>query len=328
MDSRANGRCLMNRMKWEAGDRLSPLHAASCWADGIKGIDPLVTGLIAGPMTELVERLAAEEIDLRAFWEGLIAFSAAGYASGNHLSDEEACQRALLSAGAGRLTVDNLASAAASRFSEVRLAFQEAFPKLPQQLVLRGGPLRDAWLGFGPGLLRLIGKQTHESFIPKSTTAILLSPYAGGGGSCSPASQTLWIEAVLTNPFPELPEILRLAWLVSRIGLARGLSSESAIACEDRTSPSNRGVDIGELALVPIVLQAGAELDLLPIPADDPKTIERAAGVWCGRMDPLVLEILSDWWRQNQRLRPPFPIAMKALDRMLSGPVGHQPDTP
>jgi hypothetical protein len=66
----------------------------------------------------------------------------------------------------------------------------------------------------------------------------------------------------------------------------------------------------------------------LPIPADDPKTIERAAGVWCGRMDPLVLEILSDWWRQNQQLRPPFPIAMKALDRMLSGPVGHQPDTP
>lgn len=309
---------MTTRLRWEIGDRLSPLHAARCWAGGLKGTDPQLVEAIAEPMTQLTERLAADEVNLEAFWRCLLTHVAANHPT---VDDRDACRAALATAGVGELTLDAVTSAVHSRIAEIRLAFQERFPKLAQQLSLRGRPLREQWEAYGPGLLRFVGKQTHEAFLPKSVTALLLSPYRGGDGDCDTASGTLWIEAVLTNPVPEIPEVLRLSWLVSRIGLERACTSHPVPADQDRSGPTGaiRQTDVIGLALIPIVLQSAVELELLAPLEAAPDRIATAVAAWSGHAEPSVVEILHDWWQQTRQLRPAFPVSLKALDRMLPG---------
>lgn len=318
----------MTRMRWEIGDRLSPLHASRCWAAGLAGIDGGLATAMNGPLTELTQRLAADDVDLGVFWRSLVAEAAANQVGGSR-EDQEFCRHALTVAGAGEWTLDSTASAVASRLAEIRITFSERFPKLAQQLSLRGRPLREQWEAVGPGLLRLIGKQTHEAFLPKGVTALLLLPYLGGGGDCDPRSGTLWIEAVLTNPVPEVPEVLRLAWLVGRIGLHRGLHPQARTPAPVLPmAVGDRPTDLLALASIPIVLQAAAELELVPTPDTAPDRIGIAATQWCGQLPPGTIDVLTDWWKQSRELKPAFPISIKALDRMLPGDPNRGPETP
>jgi hypothetical protein len=309
---------MTTRLRWEIGDRLSPLHAARCWAGGLPGIDSQLIRAIAEPMTQLTERLAADEVNLEAFWRCLLTHVAANHPAAD---DRDSCRAALAAAGVGELTLDGVTSAVHSRIAEIRLAFQDRFPKLAQQLSLRGRPLREQWEAYGPGLLRFVGKQTHEAFLPKTVTALLLSPYRGGDGDCDSASATLWIEAVLTNPIPEIPEVLRLTWLVSRIGLERECMPHPLPADKDTSDPSSaiRRTDVIGLALIPIVLQSAVELELLAPLESPPDRIATAVAAWSGHAETNVVEILHDWWNQTRQLQPAFPVSLKALDRMLPG---------
>jgi hypothetical protein len=300
----------MTRIRWEIGDKLSPLHAARCWATGASGIDAALATKIAEPLAELTKRLAASELDLESFWSRLIAASASGS------SDQDACRTALLAAGIGELGLDACASAILTCLADARLAYQERFPKSTQQLSLRARPIREQWDGYGAGLLRRIAKKTHESFIPKSAVCVLLSPYRGGDGDCDPATSTLWIEAVLTNPVPSVPEVLRVTWLLTRIGMgAMVLPAQAAEENEDRA----RAAMVVALAGLPVVLDAACYLELIPSPGITAGLIDNAMQTWFGPMEPAVVEILDKWWSQSEELKPPFPIALKALDRMLPG---------
>lgn len=315
----------MTRLRWEIGDRLSPLHAARCWAAGAAGIDLLAMEQIAPPLTLLTHRLAAAEVDLSIFWRRLVAAAAAGH------DDLTAVRQGLLAAGSGELTLDATAAAIHSLLAETRLAYQERYPKLADQLSLRSRPLREQWEAYGLGLLRRIASSTHETFIPKSATALLVLPVRGGDGDCDLASGKLWIEAVLTNSIATVPEVLRLAWLVARLGLAAQLipAGEGKSAGEGGATgqgkpvepggPLDRGLEVLSLALLPITLEAAAYLEIGPSPSQAPELIATAAEAWNGSIDAAVIEALQHWWAQSQELRHPFPVALKALDRMLPG---------
>jgi hypothetical protein len=300
----------MTRIRWEIGDKLSPLHAARCWAAGASGIDSTLAAKIAEPLAELTKRLAASELDLESFWSRLIAASAAGS------SDQDACRTALLAAGIGELGLDACASAILTCLADTRLAYQERFPKSTQQLSLRARPIREQWDGYGAGLLRRIAKKTHESFIPKSAVCVLLSPYRGGDGDCDPKTSTLWIEAVLTNPVPSVPEVLRLTWLLTRIGMAAMVLPTQA--AEDNENRARASMVVA-LAGLPVVLDAACYLELTQSPGVTAGLIDSAMQTWFGPMEPAVVEILDKWWSQSEELKPPFPVALKALDRMLPG---------
>jgi hypothetical protein len=303
----------MTRLRWEIGDRLSPLHAARCWAAGAPGIDPLAVQKITAPLALLTQRLAAAEIDLAVFWRQLVVAAAAGD------DDLQATRGALCAAGLGELAIDATAAAISSLLADTRLAFQERYPKLADQLSLRARPLREQWEAYGAGLLRRIASSTHESFIPKTATVLLVSPYRGGDGDCHPAAKKLWIEAVLANPIAEVPEVLRLGWLVARLGLAAQMLPAEPPGVGEPQERAARSFNVLSLALVPITLEAAAHLDLGPSPSQAPLLIATAAEAWNGSVDPLVVEALQRWWSQSQQLKPPFPIALKALDRMLPG---------
>ena len=303
----------MTRIRWEIGDRLSPLHAARCWASGSLGIDPLLAEKISEPLSQLTKRLAADGLDLASFWSRLVVAAASG------AGDADACREALSAAGVGELAMDATASATSTFLAETRLAYQERFPKSVQQLTLRARPLREQWDAYGAGLLRRIATQTHESFIPKNVVCVLLSPYRGGDGDCDTETSTLWIEAVLTNPVARVPEVLRLAWLVSRIGIGNRVLSTPDVGDSAPTGDAARSAMVVSLAAVPVVLEAAAFLELGPPLSESPDQIATAVQAWCGQMGPDVVETIGRWWSQSEELKPPFPVALKALDRMLPG---------
>lgn len=309
----------MTRIRWEIGDKLSPLHAARWWAAGTSGVDAALAAKIAEPLGVLTKRLAASELDLESFWRCLIAASASGS------NDQEACDAALMSAGIGELGLDACASAILTCLADTRLAYQERFPKSSQQLSLRARPIREQWDGYGAGLLRRIAKKTHESFIPKSAVCVLLSPYRGGDGDCDRATSTLWIEAVLTNPVPAVPEVLRLAWLLTRIGIGTMVLPTTAA---DENEDHQRASMVVALAGLPVVLDAACYLEVTSSPTVTTDLIDSAMQAWLGPMEPAVVEILDKWWSQSEQLKPPFPVALKALDRMLPGKPSLQREAP
>jgi hypothetical protein len=301
----------MTRIRWEISDKLSPLHAARCWAAGLRGIDPALNEKVAQPLAELTKRLAALEVDLETFWSRLVATGATG------ATDQDACRLALVSAGLGELTFDTSASAILNGLADTRLAYQERYPKSSQQLSLRARPIREQWDGYGAGLLRRIAKKTHESFIPKTVTCVLLSPYRGGDGNCDPTTATLWMEAVLTNPVATVPEVLRLVWLITRIGIgARVLPIEGGGAAGENPM---RAATVLALASLPVVLDAACYLEMTQSPTVTAALIDSAIQAWFGPMESTVVETVEKWWSQSEQLNPPFPVALKALDRMLPG---------
>lgn len=302
----------MTRLRWTPGDRLSPIHAARCFAIGIRGVDESIWRGIAGPMADLISRLAGADIDPAIFWPRLVCASAAGD------SDLDACRVALNAAGCSVLSVDATAGALATQLSDVRLVYQERYPKLGEQLVLRGRPIREQWDGYGAGLLKRIGKLTHPSFLPKAVNAILLSPYRGGDGGLDASASRVWIEAVLTNPVPEIPEVLRLVWQVTQVGLIEGLTTGPEDSHGDPWVPHSRLPRVAAIAMMPLTLEAASYLEMISTPPDQlPLLFAKAAQAWRIPVDDATLDTIENWWRQFQDLQTPPPVTLKALDRML-----------
>jgi len=199
------------------------------------------------------------------------------------------------------LGIDSMMPAMLGRLADARQALRERFPKLKEQLPLRAGPLRELWDACGRGLLKSIGRQTLDTLIPQRTTLHLLQPIRGGDGGLLEDLGSCWMEAVLTHPNPAIPETLRLAWLITCRGWAKEDSQEAKVLAHATA-----------LALIPYVLRSGEELGLCN---SSERTIAAAAQLWHLEADA---EVLVRWWEQMQQNQLPLPVAIRALDKMLS----------
>ncbi len=302
----------MTRLKWLPGDRLTVVHSARNYLMGLPSVDPTIHEVLADSVGDLYDRLLAAEIDMAVFWKRLLGAVAAGD------DDQAACTRALLASGCSPLASDQVASAIVSRLTDIRLGYQQRQPKLVEQLTLRGRPLREQWDGYGGGLTKRISKLTHESFVPKSATVWLLAPYCGGDGDLDADSGRLWMEAVLTNPVPQLPEVLRLTWLVAKLGLMQALASAKDDSQGDPWVAPLRLPRVAELATIAFTLEAAAYLELAPVQDHNwAEWFDLAAKVWRVPLDDHSRDTMLHWWKQYLDLRTSPAVAFKALDRML-----------
>ena len=108
----------------------------------------------------------------------------------------------------------------------------------------------------------------------------------------------------------ELPELLRLAWLLSLLNLDLPRYSEGV-------RPS-RLATVAGLAMLPLTLAAAAEVQLA---RSDPETIGQALQAWLAPPNEAQAwtGILSQWWETYCTLRPAWATALQALDRLLDG---------
>lgn len=158
-----------------------------------------------------------------------------------------------------------------------------------RQLELRSRPIREFWDGYGRALVRQVERRAGCSVGDRPVHICLLMPHNGGGGwvAMAPflaridqphlADRIAW-EAMLTNPNPRLPELLRLLWLGIQPSLWRQ-GVQSVLHPQTLQDPRlPRGwLHLLAAAMVPLVLEAGEALELTGQPEE---LLEPALAAW------------------------------------------------
>lgn len=291
-------------VRWVSRPDLSVAQAAYVVATGAKCVDGKTEQRLIDSVTSINTRLISGSIDASQFWTR--------YRSEMVGSDDvqRGCASALLAAGCSEFQVEQTSKAIASLLSECRIEFVDRFPKLADQLTLRGRPLKDGWDTFGAGLLneiarRIWGDQKPKRWWPARVDGMLIQPMRGGDGGIQPDAKAFWIEAMLTNVDPGVPELLRIAFLLT------WLASESQPA---RQTPDAALSRAWQLATVPVVLAAGQELEQIRAPE---LPIARALELWLS-VDKTVADKVVFWWQQHGEKMTALPVAVHDLARMLA----------
>ncbi|MCE9607169.1 MAG: hypothetical protein K8U03_19970 [Planctomycetia bacterium] len=264
----------------------------------------------ATPLTQEVVALAsfltAEQIDPQPFFTQLVAL-APSFNAPRDLA------HTVLTKLFGRARADALTPRLVGLLGACEREYLKAQPQILEELRLRTGPLRELWEARGPGLLAGVGRRTDASLIVESATVALVAPLTGGGGAAYQATNVVRFEAVLANPIGELPETVRLAWLVSQ------LATDQLEPVEPIRSASP--LELVGAAMLPALLEAAADLEVVSV--EGPALFAKAAEAWGNELlaRPGVVEVVYDWWSaarsSGKNAEPPWNVRLAALDRLL-----------
>lgn len=213
----------------------------------------------------------------------------------------------------GRHRAETLTPLCVGLLGACERVYAAGHPQILEELRLRERPLRELWEARGPGLLAGVGRRTDKSLIVESATVALVPPLVGGGGEAFPTTNVVRFEGVLANPIAELPETVRLAWLVSQLATDQLEPVEPIDA--------GRLLQLAGAAMLPPILEAAADLEL--VSPDDPTLLATAAEAWGGELlqRPGVVDVVSGWWQaaRNSGREPglSWSVRLAALDRLL-----------
>ncbi len=289
-------------LRWRPSFPASCTHAIAVSVTGGTFVDPQVATALAPALVELAEPLIAVRSVLPTFLEHLCGLSPE--LDGNRQLAEVALNK---SAGRGRAEKHVLALARA--ISGVESAMSVVRPNLAADLELRVGPLRSAWESRGPGLLQLIAGLTSRELLVDRADVILVEPVSAGGGGAHPPYNSVRIEALLANTDDRLPEVLRLAWLLSQLQLELPVYA-------DHVSPHHRR-EVFALSMLPAILAAAEQVELVRFNAETVALAIELWRIWKDRSAAELAATLLTWWQIYTESRPPWPVALGALDRML-----------
>ncbi|MEI7458732.1 MAG: hypothetical protein WCK15_04950 [Pirellula sp.] len=297
----------MMHLTWTPNASASALHAAeSICLYGSKLTDRRVTdaiGVYAHDLGNWIGKSASFEP--ARFWSILI-----GHAS--IIDSNLDLAQAVVRKSALRLTNETAVTQLAGFVTDIEAAYNQLFPKFMEQVPLRARPLQEHWLGHGSGLIAHLGRLTQKSLIAEQARIVLLQPVLGGAGTAHIDQNMIRIEAVLTNPMVELPEVVRLAWLLSQLNLDLPMHADFAGASKiGRLAP---------LAMLPAILAAAEVMELSKC---DESMAELAIEHWHipvprdKEIHTEVVPLMMDWWETYLQTRPDWNMAMQAFAKML-----------
>jgi len=290
------------KLRWKASFSASCLHAAACLHEGLPVSDRAVAAVLQPAIDELLQELNACGLAPELMLPRLVELAAEF--ENNRQLVEMTVNRTL---GAGSVS-ESAISRLAGSIAGLEAAWLRHQPELVEQLAVRGRPLREQWEARGPGLLRMMEKLSVENLIASSAEVVLVSPLVGGHGRAHLLSNRVTLEAVLTHPHPELPETVRLGWLLAQLNLDLPMHSESV--------PGFRLPRLASLATLPLVLAAA---ELVELAKFDEATLSRAIDFWhlgSPTTDNLPQHLL-DWWQAYSTSETRWQVALAALDQML-----------
>lgn len=202
-------------------------------------------------------------------------------------------------------------SFSASQLQKLESEFRSLLPQADSQMSFRLGPLTQQWDGYGAALTAHL-KRLIALTLPRGNMEVLaVYPLVNGDGYVSLSEKKAVIEAVFVNPNPELPEVIRVAWLVAQI-----ISSS-----DKRNGPvSKRRNDINALALLPPVLAIGEVVELTRC---DESTLQLAIDQFSPARPefPDLSKTLLHWWETYLQTKPEWSIALMALERALHSQI-------
>ena len=288
-------------LHWQPAFSTSCLHAADAISRGWPVVDARLVEALQEPALALSREIQELDIPEARCWRQLLALSAE-FESNRDLA-EFAVRKTV-----GGTEVPYATPHLAGRIDDLENAMLLAVPKLQEELVLRVRPLQEQWEARGPGLLKTFANLTDESLLVDEAKVLLVHPVLGGGGDAHLTTNAVRIEAVLANPHPQLPEVVRLAWLLAQLNCDLPAYSEHIHA--------DRLPHVVRLAILPAILQAAEVVELVPSGA---AAVKSALELW--RFDlPADLDavtIVQGWWQTYHASRPRWPVALTALDRLL-----------
>ncbi len=287
-------------LKWLASFSASCLHAADAARRGQLIADSRIAAAIEQPARNLRRAVAATGLPAERVWSHLLGLSA------EHDNNQQLMDLALKKvAGSGGSPA---VAALAGHLADLEAAIRDVVPDLVDELALRGRPLQEQWEARGPGMLRTIAHWTDARVIPPRAEVVLVQPIRGGGGCACLDYNRVLIEAVLTHPYPTLPEPVRLAWMIGQLQLDLPVFS-------DHVHRDHLPL-VSALSMLPPALKAAEHVELASC---DPATARLAVQAWqlpVADADA-TLDVLWQWWETYLEARPAWPVAITALDRML-----------
>ncbi len=293
----------MTTLTWIANTAVSWLDTAEALVASTEIVDTALADALTNETRQLRIVLDEHGIETGPFFKHAVPL--AYHESGDRALATVALRKTL-GADAHSSAIGDLAMA----LTEFKHAGNRAHPKLLDDLTLRSRPIREQWEGRGPGLLAGVASRTEREVLVDDARVFVVHPIRGGGGVAHPWENSVRIEAVLTNPIGELPEIVRLAWLLSSLNIDLPRYSEGLNSRLRQIVPP--------LALIPAVLDAAADVEIVRPAAD---LLPLAIRNWgfdaavSGQFAPVV----ERWWQTYQQMKLPWPAALVALETMLTG---------
>lgn len=287
--------------RWLASAPASCWHAVQAIATGATLVDRATAEALADDVEMLVGDLELLGLEQAAFFEHAVPLAAQFDAPGEWA-------KAVLARLVGAAPSPEVAARLARRYLALMSPFSRTNPQLLEQLELRVAPLMGQWEARGPGLMATVARLTEPDLIVEQADVIAVHPVLGGGGAAHWLNNSVRIEAVLANPIAELPEVLRLGWLLSQLHVD--------LPKYDANLQRDRRAEVWRLAMIPPVLAAGQEVELTRM---SPATVSTAVTAWTENRQPSTPEVLHNWWDTYQQSAPSWPAALAALDRLLIG---------
>lgn len=304
---------MTTQLTWTASPSAACWQAAEHWGAGrMPAAATMHEALAAGfaaPALALDAFLREQNIPVAPFFEQLTPAAC-------EIESNRALAHTALTKSLGRARADVFAERTAGLLTDCETAYFAAFPKLREELELRFRPLRELWDARGPGLVAGVGRRTDRALVPEAARVAAVPPYLGGGGWAAAPSNTVVFEMVLANPIDQLPETVRLGWLVTLLNFDLPDFAEAL--------PADRAREVAAWSMLPAVLEAAADLELA-WPDATGQLLTTAAAAWLptalGRpasdADAATATIVSGWWQAASRDKAAWGVKLRALGRLL-----------
>jgi hypothetical protein len=298
-----------DRILWSSSFSASCLHAATCRAEGLPAADLEIAACIDPQSDALASEVASAGWPVDAALAQIASF-AIDYGDNRELVERVAARLNLAPSDPAHLV--RIAGAVA----DLEAALARARPDIGDELHVRQRPLREPWEARGPGMLRHIGRLTDSVVSPEAAGVVLVAPYVGGHGRAYPAQNRVLFEAMLYNPVAELPETVRLTWLLAQLNFDLPRLADAL--------PPGRAAHVASLAMAPATLAAAEVVELA--------TCKEAALGWAllaWRLVPpddrATAGRLWTWWQTWLEGNAAWPAAVAALDCLLAPDADQRP---
>lgn len=334
------------KLQWIPSTTLSLLRTAH-WVSRRRELkDTSLQQAITEPVHTITERLMSASVDPAIYWDHLIEEVVA------HDNDVELtpaiCEIALLRGGHSDLQSDQVALAIYRGLETCRRAHRTRSPKLADQLRLRYAPLKQAFEAYGPGLVRTIGKQIWNGspptdWWPRRVSVHAVQPIATGAAGASGQQTSVWIEAVLTDIDPDVPEWLRLVYQLTQMAITSHTRTHSGSGSSGSGDAKSPGELPWTTAIVPLVLHTASEGGMIPageLPIEKALSMWHSDSILASATLPASTQAVSTqavstqaaranvvrrWWDEVGCTGQPMPVALKQLAAALAaiGPDVH-----
>lgn len=171
------------------------------------------------------------------------------------------------------------------------------------------GFLQQKWGLHGAGLLAGISNLSEPAVLVEAADIVLVDQAANIVGRAYSPYNLVCVTNVTEDTSPELPEVVRLAWLLSLLNLDLPRYAEQV-----RLNPQ---ATVAALAMLPLALQASQMIELGTC---DVSMIRQAVADWLPFEDnrDRKADTLNQWWDVYQSTRPHFAASLAALDQLLT----------